>query len=337
MNTPRATLTTCKDVAIAIFDKVQGMDNPEYKVVGVYYEAFPMINDNHIAVLVVGDYKKFADDTDLFLNSHCIMGSMQVEVDVKYMHVEGNCASTIAAKLYAVRNLSKQLVGIDHFNRALITDSKLAFTNCIEVTKSGFDSVYEPIESKDGLDTVVVPPIMHITIPSPVRHSFGMVEATNPECGSMYQHFINVKPHAVGDVSNSLQAAILKHMNMHSLPKYGDLSSEFQDMLGMYGITPIEVENGVVRWKKDVLDTGITFADELQRITDGGNETRYVLSVMHMHIDGRNLAVCISKRYMGKRTTPSYLLNVIELLSDEQSMPYDGDILQLITKHLVAV
>lgn len=330
MNTASNMLISCKDVAYPLFDKIKDMNKPEYKVVGVYYEEFYLVNGRHIAVLVVGDINSVANDVDSFLKAHYT----QVKVDVKCMPVEGDCDSAIVPKLYAVRGLPKQLIGIDYFNGAAITDGKLAFANCTEVSTSRTDDVNEPHESSNGLDAVVIPPLRSITSFNPGRYSINMVEATNRVCRLMYQHYINVKPNECGNVVNNLQAAFLKYKNMHSLPLYGDLSLEFQDQLSMYGITPIQVENGIIRWKKDVLDTGITFADKYNRITGGGINTNYVLSVMHLHIDDHDLVVCISKRYMCENTTPLYLLNVVELLDDTTAMPYDGDVVQYISNYL---
>ena len=346
---------TARDVALSICARKSVMfgsgkkGEPVCRVTNVFFEDAELTEDSHVVLSVYGRVGVLAVRLRNAFGGSKLVNEYEEGALTYEMSING-CRVTLVTvnalnepQCFSVVGLRKRLSMImNDSNTNLIAGNPDYVAQFFNVTAAAAHVVF-PLhieENKVNTDTqksdvnVNKPLQMPTTEYNVGRYHLGLLETTKSECRPMYQHYINVRPNAVGDVANSLLAAILKHMNMHSLPMYGDLSREFQDDLGVHGTTPIALVNGIVCWKKDVLDTGITFADEFERIAGGGIETRYILSVIHMHIDGRNLAVCISKRYTGKKTTPSYLLNVVELLESITAMPYDGDVLQLITKYL---
>ena len=193
-----------------------------------------------------------------------------------------------------------------------------------------FDAVYRAKNQDLAADKNNAAPSLNVA-----RFNIGLTPTQEASSNSMYQHYVAVPHHKTSDVAADLIAQILKHKNMHSLPMYGSLCRDFQDDLSLHRVTPINVFNGEVCWVREILATGVTFSDVFESIVDDGVDVKYHLYVMHLHIDDRNLAVCVSKRYTGKKTTPSYLLNVVELLDDKHK-PFDGDVIKHIYQYLAA-
>lgn len=167
------------------------------------------------------------------------------------------------------------------------------------------------------------------------RYNMYLTNVKEAGCSAMYAHQINVDD----DIKRQamlLKRAFLAHRNMHGLPAFGSLDKHKQHVLSMCGVTPIEVNNGSVKWVREVIDTGVSFKDTVEKIIDDGRVAKYKLSVMHVNVDGRNFAVCVSKRKIKGVKKSTCILNIFELLIDAVE-PYSGtdEVAKYIYSHLI--
>lgn len=165
------------------------------------------------------------------------------------------------------------------------------------------------------------------------RFKLGLTQMEDVPVVDMYQHRINIKPNIIRDAACDLLARIQKHKNMHSVPAVAALRPELQEELRKFGTSPIQVYDGTVCWVKNILGLGVAYCYSGQHQVDLDTYARHDSYVLPLAFDSRLFTVCIDKRYFGKYTMPTYLLNVVEVLEDTQK-PYDGDVLDYIHRYL---
>lgn len=167
------------------------------------------------------------------------------------------------------------------------------------------------------------------------RHHLGLTKLKSADCPPMYAHRI-IDRYDIKRQVKMLMQAFLDYHNMHSLPSYRSLSQNDQQQLSLHGITPIEVVGGKLAWEREIINTGISFKDIIKGAFVDGRVAKYKLSVMHVNVDGRNFAVCVSKRKIRGVKKSTYILNIFELLTDAVE-PYSGtdEVAKYIYSHLI--
>lgn len=165
------------------------------------------------------------------------------------------------------------------------------------------------------------------------RYKLGLTQMEGTPDVGMYQHRINIKPNAVRDVACEIIALFQKYSNMHAVPPVGALRPDLQEELRQFGTSPIQVFDGTICWVKNILVLGIPYSYSAQHQVDLDTNARHDSYVMPVAFDKRAFVLCVNKRYSGKSNTPSYLLNVVEVVGDKHK-PYNGDVLAYILQHL---